>query len=385
MAAALLASAAGRGAAQSTGAPDAPAPTAPAPRAEPGTHVAGLPVLSYGSDVGLQLGGVAYVYGVDARGERESWVALGVTWTSHGPRSAELKGELLRIRGTSLRAFLQLKGAVDTGAPYWGEGAALGAGTSPGAGAPPPPYRYRSEGPWFSAVVRGDLAGPLGWWTRLRLSDPSVEDPPALLVRAAPRGLHGGTSGLAHAGVVYDTRDAAVSPRRGYLADASAFAAPGPLSSYGFGGLDLGARWYLPVAADATLAVRALYDLKVGAVPFFERTLYEGLGYGEGLGGAGTIRGLARDRLMGEEKALLGAELRAWLAATRWLGRAQEWGVSAGADAGSARDRGHPAALGLGGFVGGRLLWDRAVVVRFEVGWAGQGEVAYYLSFDEAF
>jgi hypothetical protein len=213
----------------------------------------------------------------------------------------------------------------------------------------------------------------------------AVEQPSALLSRSAPRGILGGSSALAHAGIAYDTRDGGASPRRGLLADASAFAAPPALSSYGFGGVNVGVRGYLSLAPDAVLALRGFYDLKLGGVPFFERALYEGLAYGEGLGGAGTIRGLARDRLMGEEKALASAELRLWLAETRLFGRPQAWGVSLGGDAGRAGDRGAAPVLGAGGFVGGRLLWDRAVVVRLEAGYAGQGELAYYLGFDEAY
>lgn len=376
----------------STGAPPRPsttgeAPQAPAPsrpEAEPGIHAAALPLASYGSDVGVQLGGAAYLYAVDARGERQSWGALGVTWTARGPRSLELKGEVLRLLGTPLRTFIQVKGALDTNAPYFGEGAALGAGP-PGAGAPPPAYSYESTGPWLSAIVRGPLAGPLAWWTRLRYADVAIAHPGAVLAASAPRGFAGGSSALAHLGLAYDTRQGGASPRRGFVADASAFAAPPELSSYGFGGFDAGVRAYFPLSPSTVLAARALYDVKLGAVPFFERALYEGLAYGEGLGGAGTIRGLARDRLMGEEKALLGAELRAWLTETRWLGRPQAWGASLGVDAGRARDRGRDAVYGAGGFVGGRLLWDRSVVVRFEVGYAGAGEPAFYIGFDEAF
>ena len=360
--------------------------------AEGSLRLAVLPLAAYGSDLGLQLGGVLYLYRLDDRGERADWAALGASWATHGPRFIEAKGELLRLGGSSLRTFFQLKGAVDPSAPYWGEGAGLAApglapGVPPGAGEPPSPYRYRAVAPWASIVLRGEVVGPLGWWTRVRATHVSISDAPPLLGAAAPPGAAGGTSTLVHAGVVYDTRDREASPRRGVLADASLFGAPRlpPLSGFAQGGVDAGVRGYLEVWPGAVLAARLLYDLKRGDVPFFERTLYEGLGYGEGLGGSGTVRGLARDRLAGEEKLLAGCELRAYLLETRWLGRLQEWGVSAGADAGRARDRGHPAVFGAGAFGGLRLLWDRAVTVRFEVGYAGQGSPAYYLAFDEAY
>ena len=217
----------------------------------------------------------------------------------------------------------------------------------PGAGSPPPEFRYRAVAPWASFILRGALDGPFGWWTRLRYTEVSVTEPGAALSQAAPAGAHGGRSTLLHAGLVYDTRDRTSSPRRGWLADASFFGSvPGPLASHALAGANAGVRGYFRPWEGAVLAARALYDLKLGDVPFFERSLYEGLGYGEGLGGAGTIRGLARDRLSGQEKVLVGVELRAWLAETWWLGGHQEWGVSAGADGGRARDRGHPPISG---------------------------------------
>ena len=363
-----------------------PPPTPTRPRAAT-LQLTAIPIVSYGSDVGLQLGGAAYLYELDAAGNRGDWGALGISWTERGPRSVELKGELLGIGGTSLRTFAQVKASLDTRAPYWGEGAALGGlPIAPGAGSPPPPFAYRATAPWVSLVLRGALAGPFGWWTRLRYTEVAVTEPGAALAAAAPPGARGARSTLLHAGVVYDTRDRTSSPRVGWLADASVFgSAPGPLASQAMGGANAGARGYFPLWEGAVLAARALYDLKLGDVPFFERSLYEGLSYGEGLGGAGTIRGLARDRLSGEEKVLVGTELRTWLAETWWLGRHQQWGLSAGVDGGRSRDRGHVPVFGLGGFGGLRVLLQQAVVVRLEVGFAGQGALGYYLSFDEAF
>jgi hypothetical protein len=393
LAVALLAAPAAEAPAGGSAAPAVPPPPAP-PAASPvhtEARFATLPLVSYGSDVGLQLGGVLYVYEVDPSGERGDWGALGLSWTTHGPRSVELKGEVFGLGGTSLRTFVQLKASLDTSAPYWGEGAGLvGPGVAPsvapGAGAPPEPYRYRAVAPWLSWIVRGPLSGPLGWWARLRTTSVSIEDPAPLLTLSAPTGSRGGTSSLVHAGIVYDTRGRSASPRRGLLADASLFGAPpSPLSDFAMGGVDVGVRGYLEPWRGAVLAARVLYDLKLGGVPFFERTLYEGIGYGEGLGGSGTIRGLARDRLSGEEKVLAGFELRAYLVETRWFGRLQDWGLSAGADAGRARDRGHAPVLAAGVFGGARMMWDRAVVLRLEVGYAGQGAAAFYIAFDEAF
>ena len=363
-------------------------PPAPPVRREPVLQWTAIPLVTYGSDIGVQVGAAAYLYQLDRQGQRGNWGALGFAWSTHGPRGLEMKGELLRLWHTSLRTLLQAKVWIDPEAPYWGEGAALGGiPVPPGSGNPPEPFRWRSSGPWLSLILRGDLLGPLGWWARYRFTDVSVQDPGAALRAASPPGHDGGPSSLAHIGLVYDVRDRPSSPRRGILADASLFASP-PFSALAveqLAGLDVGVRAYLPLWRDALLAVRGLYDLKLGDVPFFERSQYEGLTYGEGLGGNGTIRGLARDRLSGEEKILVSAEIRAWLFGTGWFGRRQEWGLSSGGDVGRARDRGYVPVLGAGGFGGVRLLLDEAVVIRFEVGFAGQGALAYYLAFDEAF
>ncbi|GEJ55299.1 hypothetical protein [Anaeromyxobacter diazotrophicus] len=347
-----------------------------------------IPLVTYGSDIGLQAGAASYLYQLDREGQRGDWGALGFAWSTHGPRGIETKGELLRLFDTSLRALFQAKVWFDPEAPYWGEGAGLGGlPVAPGAGNPPDPFRWRSSGPWLSLILRGDLLGPLGWWVRYRFTDISVADPGEALRAGAPPGRGGGPSSLVHLGLVYDRRDRPSSPRRGVLADASIFASPplSPLAAQQLAGGDVGLRVYVPLWRDTVLAFRGLYDLKLGDVPFYERSQYEGLTYGEGLGGNGTVRGLARDRLSGEEKLLAGVELRAWLTETRWLGRRQQWGVSAGGDAGRARDRGHAPVVGAGAFGGVRALLDEAVVIRFEVGFAGQGATAYYLAFDEAF
>ena len=39
----------------------------------------------------------------------------------------------------------------------------------------------------------------------------------------------------------------------------------------------------------------------------------------------------------------------------------------------------------LGGFAGVRLLWDEAVLLRVELGYAAQGSAALYVSFGEEF
>jgi hypothetical protein len=344
-------------------------------------------VVAYASDTGWRFAGGVFLYDLGPRKERNDWTAIQLSWTSRGPRYAEIKGGIRRLLERDLRAFYQLKLLDDVAAPYWGEGAHLEGGPPPGAGAPPDPYRYHATGPWIAGSLRGPIRGHLGWFTRARWTRRNIHDRGEILEAERPRGYGGGGILLGAAGLVVDTRDEEVGATRGVFADASIFGGPrlGRFSEHALAGANVTLREYLPLWSGATLALRQLYENKLGDVPFTERTQLEGLGYGEGLGGAGTIRGMARDRLAGEEKVLASVELRARVVETSWWGRTQEFGVSVGADAGHARQRGHSPVHGVGGFAGLRVAWDRAVLVRFEVGHAGQGGPAYYLSFDEPF
>lgn len=385
------------------GVPDArasPGAGSGSPRDAGAWRFAGFPLLSYGSDVGLQLGAALFLYRhLPERPEEEDRLSLSLSYATKGPRSVDLEAGLRRLLGTSLRVRGRLRLADDRLMPYWGEGAGLGGlSTPPGAGAPPPPYRYHDRRAFASVALRGALAGAVGWHVRARWLDVDVRAPSALLAASAPPGARGGRVALGEVGLLVDTRDREVDTRRGLFATAGAFAAPaiGGVSDFAFHGYDAVLRAYVPLGSRATLMARGLYDRKVAgalgaargaaAVPFFERMLYEGLRFGEGLGGAETVRGVARLRLAGDEKALLNVEVRTRLATTHLLGRPEEWEVAAGFDAGRARQAGYAAVHGEGVAIGLRMLWDRSVLTRLDVARAlGGADYAVYLAFGKLF
>ncbi len=370
------------------------------PRDVASWRFAGFPVLTFGSDVGLQLGAALFLYRpVSKRPDDKDKLALSFSYATKGPRSLDLDVQVRRLSGTSLRIRGDLHLADDTLMPYWGEGAALGGlSTPPGAGAPPPPYRYHDRRMFASITLRGGLIGAVGWHVRARWLDVGVREQSALLAASAPPGAHGGRVALGEVGLLVDTRDREVDTRRGVLATAGVFQAPqlDGLSDFAFHGYDAALRVYVPLWPGATITGRALYDLKVAGglatshaaaeVPFFERMLYEGLQFGEGLGGAETVRGVARFRLAGDEKALLNVELRARIATTHLLGKPEEWEVAAGFDAGRARQAGYAPVHGQGVAMGMRMVWDRSVFTRFDVARAlGGADDAFYAAFGELF
>jgi surface antigen Omp85-like protein len=363
-------------------------------------HFAAFPIASYASDVGLTVGGALFMYApVTGHPDEQDALTLSASYATRGPRQADAGWVHQRLFGWPLRFRLNLHVGDEPFMPYWGEGAQLGGlGVPTGSGTPPEVYRYHDRRFFAAAVLRGPIVGAFGWHVRARFLDVAVPEQSALLAESAPPGAHGGRVALFEAGLLFDTRDREVGPRSGVLLAAAAFAAPQlhGVSDFAFHGYDASARAYVPLPLGATLALRALYDHKLSgvpgrsdaaeAVPFFERALYEGITFGEGLGGASTIRGVARYRVSGDEKALGSAELRIALFSTHLLGKTQDFGVDGGIDAGRARQPGYPTVDATGFAVGLRFVWDHAVIARVEMGRALHGgDQTLYISFGDQF
>jgi hypothetical protein len=365
-----------------------------------GWHFAGIPLASYASDVGLTLGGVLLFYKPvkDHPNEMHS-LNVGASYATRGPRSIDAGASAVRIFGTSLQSLWNVHLGDDDRMPYWGEGARLGGLATPtGFGTPPEPYRYRDRRFFGTTTLRTRIAGPLGMHVRARWIDVGVERASALLAASRPPGVRGGRVALGEVGLLWDTRDRGMATRSGTFVTVAAFVAPqlGGVSDFAFHGYDATVRLYVPLGLGTTLAVRALYDRKiagvlrsrseVSAVPFFERMLYEGISYNEGLGSAATIRGIARYRVSGDEKALGNAQLRLNVLTTHLAAKTQEWGLAVGIDAGWARQPGYPHVDATGIAAGLRFIWDRIVLLRVELARAlGGGDETLYVTLGEQF
>lgn len=359
-------------------------------RAGPGGfRLVAAPAATYGSDVGVTLGAAGSLYRVTDVPGRLERVTVSGTWASRGPRSLSVRWEAPRVGAIGWGLLVDLRLADDNREPYWGEGAGLGgAATAPGFGAPPDPYRYHDRRGFLSITARPSRATSPSPYFRARWLRLAIAEAGPLLQASRPRGFDGGGEALAEAGLFVDTRDRDVGTQRGLLASCSMFVAPpiGSFSAGTMGGANASAAVFVPLKRGTTLAARALYDRKVGDVPFYERALYEGMSYGVGMGGAETIRGVARSRLSGDEKGLASLELRASLANMRAFGGTPlQLGVGTGLDVGFARQSGYGAVTAVGGFAGLRALWDRAILLRLEVGYAAQGGTAVYLATGEQF
>ncbi len=94
---------------------------------------------------------------------------------------------------------------------------------------------------------------------------------------------------------------------------------------------------------------------------------------------------MASTRVAGDEKMLANVQLRLNLFTTHLAEKTQEFGIDAGVDAGRASQPGYQAVDGAGAAAGVRLVWDRTIVLRVEMGRARGGDSTLYVAFGEQF
>lgn len=128
--------------------------------------------------------------------------------------------------------------------------------------------------------------------------------------------FNGGSSTLFKAGVIFDTRDNEPNPMHGIWSDISFFIDPGFLGeSEAYGRYTLTHRQYFTLVPDRlSFAYRIIYQGKLfGDIPTYMLPFQLNSGrYNDydGFGGANTIRGVLRDRVVGNDVVLGNFELR---------------------------------------------------------------------------
>lgn len=119
-------------------------------------------------------------------------------------------------------------------------------------------------------------------------------------------------------GIVYDSRDVETDPTRGIWSEAILCGSPDWIDRNGYNHLKLTAvfRQYVPVVSHKlTFAYRLGYQgTLAGHAPYYVQsninTLYMRQTYSEGLGGTFSLRGIFRNRIVGDGMGWLNAEFR---------------------------------------------------------------------------
>lgn len=128
---------------------------------------------------------------------------------------------------------------------------------------------------------------------------------------------NGGTHHYIKVGIVYDTRDNEPNPMKGLWSEFVVQPAPSFMGNKGFGHAKISLthrQYFTIIPRDFSFAVRLLYQTTVGNCPFYlypliTTSFLKGAN-SEGLGGAKTVRGVLRNRVVGKSIAFGNAELR---------------------------------------------------------------------------
>ena len=207
-------------------------------------------------------------------------------------------------------------------------------------------YKYRRDLFRFSADLQGEIHKPFYWNAGLGLLHFAVgtvdvdrlnsftKDPEKWLPDTvtlfdhyvecgyiSPDESTGGFHPYLHGGITFDTRDRLQNPRRGIHADAffTYYAGLGSMSNYNNVKFNAAWRHYLPIIPNRlTFAYRVGTQLNVaGESPFYLNTylnqLYMQRVVYEGLGGANSVRGIMRNRILAPGVAFANVELRTQL------------------------------------------------------------------------
>lgn len=125
---------------------------------------------------------------------------------------------------------------------------------------------------------------------------------------------NGGNTNFFKIGAVFDTRDNEASPQKGVWSEAILMMAPGFTGNdYSYSKLILTHRQYLTlVKKKLVFAYRLNYQTKLsGEIPFYMLPFYtRSKDTKDGLGGSKTLRGILRNRVVGDAAALTNLELR---------------------------------------------------------------------------
>jgi hypothetical protein len=181
-------------------------------------------------------------------------------------------------------------------------------------------------------------------------------------------------------GVIFDTRDNEIFPHQGSFDQIAIRGAQGlpPSTSIQYAAFGASIAHYFRLGPESVLAVRALVDLQVGHVPFYD--LYTGGPFTpyDMPGGPSGVRGVPSGRYLGPIKAIGNVELRSIFMGFRVVGQSFRFGGSAFADAGrvwsdysfasplDGSGLGVKYGLGLGAF----LLWGQAALFRVDLAYS---------------
>lgn len=288
-----------------------------------GIQLAGLPVLGYNSDEGLNYGARLSVFHHGHGGYSPYWFVIEgqLLATQAGRVDGFLFFDAPHLLPHQQRLTAQVAYHEYNQAPFYGVGNGTrfdeSVITEDNAQFIQEGY-YQYERTRFAASFTyqrplGPLQGVAGLGITHTIVEtskrPSIFDTP--FGRHTP-GLAGGFTNFLKLGLSYDTRDFEPAPTQGFWTDVvGEFVSPLLGSDYTYTRFTLTHRSYHQLRPGLVFAERILAEHTVGTMPFFEMAYHGGSFRGfEALGGSKSLRGHAQNRFSGPSKLMVNAELR---------------------------------------------------------------------------
>lgn len=337
-----------------------------------GWEVSGLPALNFNADEGFGYGVIVQAFNRGSAGAKPyAYTIQPVLFlTTKGRRDVSVFFDAPHLLPNDWRWGAYLGREQQLATPYYGIGNSTPHDTLNEIAPNPYYYRYGRVGIRFNTDVQHPIMGPLrglaGIGFRTSKIDQTPFDSGTTLLRLENGGaaIDDGRAVYARVGLVYDTRDRETGPTSGQWIDGlvqrggKAFG-----GTHAFTRITATARGYLSLSDRLVWAQRISAQNLSGNVPFYELfTLQGSFKDDEGIGGAGTVRGLPKNRYAGKGVLFANEELR-------W--RALEFSL-----------RRRPSALVLSGFVDGGRVWDRGLssdglLSDLHVGFGGGARLRY--------
>jgi outer membrane protein assembly factor BamA len=358
-----------------------------------GWEMSALPAVNFNSDEGFGFGvtAQAYQYGDGTLKPYKYTIQPLIFFTSKGRKDFSVFFDAPHYLPNNWRVGAYLGQEQQTATPYYGVGNATTFDKAQQQAPNAHFYRYGRKGIRFNTdfqhTIAGKLRGLVGTGFRTSTIDQTPFDSGTTLLAQQTSGttIPVGRTVTGRAGLVFDTRDRETGPTHGVWIETLAQRG-GKLfgATHTFTRLTTTARTYVPINNRLVWAQRAVAQNLAGqSVPFYELVTLQGsFRDDEGLGGAGSVRGLPKNRYIGKGMAFVNEELR-WRAADFSL-RHRESAVilSAFGDAGrvwasglSMNGIGSDLHTGFGG--GARLRYGENFVVALDVGHSKEATPIY--------
>ncbi|HET9425692.1 MAG TPA: BamA/TamA family outer membrane protein [Gemmatimonadaceae bacterium] len=375
-------------------------PAAAAQTTPRGWEMSGLPALNFNADEGFGYGIIAQAFNYgDGTVKPYAYTIQPLLFlTTKGRRDLSVFVDAPHLLPGNWRMGLYAGREQQLATPYYGIGNTTARVEALEQEPDPYYYRYGRVGLRFNAdfqhTVAGNLRVLVGTGARTSEIDQTPFDSGATLLRSQTGGadIPDGRAMTARVGLIYDTRDRETGPTRGQwietLVQRGGKVAGG---THAFTRITGTARSYTSITSRVVWAQRVVAQNLSGAVPFYELYTIQGsFKDDEGIGGAGTVRGLPKNRFTGKGLVFANEELR-WRAADfRARGRVSAVILSGFVDAGRVWERGLSADglfadyhMGFGG--GARFRYGENFVVALDVAHSKESTAPMYIGLGYSF